>query len=235
MVVLTGAGISAESGLRTFRDGDGLWENHRVEDVATPEGFMRDPELVWRFYRERYSHALKASPNPAHFALAEMERKLGDNFQIITQNVDGLHRRAGNKNVYEMHGRLDKCFCQSCGSSYEMAVVNLAVSLPHCPQCSGILRPDVVWFGEIPYYLDVIEKLIQKCNLFIVIGTSGVVYPAAGFVMAAKYNGAKTIGINLEKPRNAEHFTFFYEGKSGELLPSLVRHWLEFSAVDETR
>jgi NAD-dependent deacetylase len=234
VVVLTGAGISAESGLQTFRDSDGLWENHRVEDVATPEGFATNPELVWNFYRQRYHSALVAKPNAGHLALAEMERKIGENFSIITQNVDGLHRRAGNNNVYEMHGRVDRCFCTLCKKKFPITDIDLSGSLPYCPKCDGLLRPDIVWFGEIPYFLDVIEKLIRKCNLFLVIGTSGTVYPAAGFVMAAKYNGAKTIGVNLEKPKNQDHFDFFYEGKSGDLLPGLVKHWLEFFDIEQT-
>ncbi len=232
VTVLTGAGISAESGLKTFRDSDGLWENHRVEDVATPQAFEADPVLVWNFYKQRYQNALAAKPNAGHLALYELEKKLGDNFQIITQNVDGLHRRAGNKNVHEMHGRLDKCYCTLCGCAHDIIEIDLREELPYCHKCEGLLRPDIVWFGEIPYYLDVIENLIRKCNLFIVIGTSGSVYPAAGFVMAAKYSGAKTIGINLEKPKNLDFFDFFYEGRSGDLLPGLVSHWLEFSDIE---
>lgn len=235
VIVLTGAGISAESGLKTFRDSDGLWENHRVEDVATPEGFAVNPELVWEFYRQRYQHACSAQPNPAHYALVEMEKKLGENFRLITQNVDGLHRRAGNRNVIEMHGKLDTCFCTRCGKHHPMDQIDLSAVLPACPKCNGLLRPDIVWFGEIPYHLEDIEKHIRKCNLFIVVGTSGSVYPAAGFVMAAKYNGAKTLGVNLEKPKNVSHFDFFYEGRSGDLLPDLVRHWLEFFDIESTR
>jgi NAD-dependent deacetylase len=232
VIVLTGAGISAESGLRTFRESNGLWENHRVEDVATPEAFAVNPELVWEFYKQRYHNALAAEPNPGHYALAEMERKSGENFQLITQNVDGLHRKAGNKNVHEMHGRLDKCFCTKCKKNYDIKDIDLTAKLPFCKKCGGLLRPDIVWFGEVPYYLDVIDKLIRKCNLFIVVGTSGVVYPAAGFVLAAKFNGAKTVGVNLEQPKNASHFDFFYAGRSGDLLPGLAKHWLEFFDIE---
>ncbi len=234
VVVLTGAGISAESGLRTFRDSDGLWEGHRVEQVATPEGFDLSPDLVWDFYKQRYQNALAAEPNAGHHALAEMERKLGTNFQLITQNVDGLHRRAGNKNVYEMHGTLDNCYCVKCSQKYDLRQIDLSQDLPLCRKCSGLLRPDVVWFGEVPYHLEEIFKMLQRCNLFIVVGTSGMVYPAAGFVMSAKYSGAKTVGINLEKPNNLAHFDYFYEGKSGQWLPALVKHWLEFSEVEAT-
>lgn len=231
VVVLTGAGISAESGIRTFRDSGGLWENHRIEDVATPSAFARDPVLVWDFYRQRYHNALASEPNAGHSALADMERKLKDNFHIITQNVDGLHRRAGNKNVVEMHGRLDKCFCTICGKQHFISDIELDHELPYCTKCEGLLRPDIVWFGEIPHDLDIIDRLIRKCNLFIVVGTSGVVYPAAGFVMAAKFSGAKTIGINLEAPHNFQYFDKFYEGKAGDILPGLVAKWLEFTAV----
>jgi len=228
VIVLTGAGISAESGLQTFRGNNGLWENHKVEDVAFPEGFAQNPELVWSFYRERYQQALAALPNPGHYALAEMEKKLGSNFHIITQNIDGLHHKAGNKNVIEMHGTVTQCCCTNCAAKFDLRSIDLSVKLPLCEKCNGLLRPDVVWFGEIPYHLDLIEKLIRKCNLFIVVGTSGTVYPAAGFVLAAKYNGAATIGINLEAPKNADYFDYFYEGKAGDLLPKLVKHWLEF-------
>lgn len=226
ITVLTGAGISAESGIRTFRDTGGLWENHRIEDVATPEGFAINPELVWNFYKERQKNASEAKPNPAHFALAELEEKFGKNLQIVTQNVDGLHRKAGSNNVYEMHGRLDKCFCIDCFSKYDNSSIDLSVKIPLCPKCGGKLRPDIVWFGEIPYYLDTIEKLILNCDVFMVVGTSGVVYPAAGFVMSAKYHGAVTIGINLEKPSNADFFDQFYIGKAGDLLPDLIEQWL---------
>lgn len=235
VTVLTGAGISAESGIKTFRDADGLWENHSVEEVATPEAFAKNPKLVWEFYKQRFYNSLDAKPNAGHLALAELERKLGSNFNLITQNVDGLHRRAGNKNLVEMHGTLNQCLCLDCSGVFNMKDINLVAELPECPKCEGILRPDIVWFGEIPYHLDVIDKLISKCNIFMVIGTSGTVYPAAGFAMAAKYNGAKVIGINLEKPSNASYFDFFYEVKAGEVLPQLVKHWLEFFDIEATK
>lgn len=225
VVVLTGAGISAESGIKTFRDSGGLWENHKIEEVATPKAFLTNPELVWDFYKQRYLNASEAVPNPGHLALAEMEKILGNSFHLITQNIDGLHSKAGNKNVYEMHGSTNKCFCTKCKQSFLLSEINLEEKVPLCKLCGGALRPDIVWFGEIPYHLDIIEKLILKCNLFIVIGTSGVVYPAAGFVLAAKYRGALTIGINLEKPDNVRHFDYFYTGKSGDLLPELVKQW----------
>lgn len=227
IAVLTGAGISAESGIKTFRDSDGLWENHRIEDVATPKGFIDNPELVWSFYKERYRKAQEAKPNPAHYALVDLEKKLGKHLHIITQNVDNLHRRAGNFNVYEMHGRLDKCFCTKCKCSFLLKEINFIAPIPKCKKCSNILRPDIVWFGEIPYFLDIIEKLIFSCDVFIVIGTSGVVYPAAGFVLSAKLHGAITIGLNLEEPMNTNQFDYFYQGKAGDLLPKLVDGWLK--------
>jgi NAD-dependent deacetylase len=227
VIVLTGAGISAESGIKTFRDNDGLWENHKVEHVATPEAFIANPELVWDFYKQRYQSAKQALPNQGHYALVELEKALGSNFRLITQNVDGLHTKAGNKNVLDMHGNLNTCFCTVCKKSYQLAEVDLSVSLPLCQHCNGLLRPNIVWFGEIPYHLDLIERLISNCNVFIVVGTSGVVYPAAGFVMTAKYKGAVTVGINLEKPHNAGFFDYFYVGKAGKLLPELVENWLK--------
>jgi NAD-dependent deacetylase len=226
VVILTGAGISAESGIRTFRDSGGLWENHKIEDVATPGGFAKDPILVWDFYHQRFQDAQSATPNAGHQALAQLESKLQNNFHIITQNVDGLHRRAGNHNVIEMHGRLDKCYCTLCGSRFDLQKITFEDGLPFCPECEGLLRPDIVWFGEIPYGLDKIDKLVRTCDVFIVIGTSGVVYPAAGLVLTARYNGAVTLGINLEPPENMFSFDEFYTGKAGEVLPNLVHTWL---------
>lgn len=227
IVVLTGAGISAESGIRTFRDAGGLWENHRVEDVASPEGFARDPEMVWRFYKDRYYHSLQALPNPGHLALVKLEQVYPDNFTLITQNVDGLHRHAGSRKLYEMHGRLRTALCSSCTLRHDMASLDLEPLIPLCPSCGGKMRPDIVWFGEIPYYLDEIEEALQDCVLMLVIGTSGVVYPAAGFVMTAKYFGARTIGVNFEKPEQYDVFDEFYQGKAGEVLPGLVNRLIE--------
>lgn len=227
IVVLTGAGISAESGIRTFRDAGGLWENQRVEDVASPEGFARDPEMVWRFYKDRYYHSLQALPNPGHLALVKLEQVYPDNFTLITQNVDGLHRHAGSRKLYEMHGRLRTALCSSCTFRHDMASLDLEPLIPLCPSCGGKMRPDIVWFGEIPYYLDEIEEALQDCVLMLVIGTSGVVYPAAGFVMTAKYFGARTIGVNFEKPEQYDVFDEFYQGKAGEVLPGLVNRLIE--------
>lgn len=221
-LVLTGAGISAESGIKTFRDSGGLWENHKVEDVASPKGFSANPELVWDFYKQRYQQSLTVEPNPAHYALADMEKLLGKHFNLITQNVDGLHQRAGNTRCWEMHGRLNSCLCTGCRSRFSMTDIDLNQSLPSCPKCGSLLRPDIVWFGEIPYYLYEIEELLKTCDVLIVVGTSGVVYPAAGFVITAKMFGARTIAVNLEHPDNRSFIDEFYQGKSGELLPGLI-------------
>lgn len=226
VVVLTGAGISAESGLKTFRDNNGLWENHSVERVATPEGFIANPALVWKFYKQRYNQLDEVQPNPAHYALKKMEDHLGNNFHLITQNIDGLHFTAGNKNVIEMHGSLQICFCSSCKKKYNMAEIDLQFPVPICDNCGGQLRPDIVWFGEVPYHMERIYGLLQDADYFVVVGTSGVVYPAAGFLMIAMQCGAYTIGVNFEEPRNASMIDEFYKGKAGEVLPTLVDEWI---------
>lgn len=222
IVALTGAGVSAESGIKTFRDSGGLWENHAVSDVATPEGFARNPKLVWNFYRERYRKAIEASPNPGHYALSRIEEMFGERFWLITQNVDGLHQRAGSHNVLEMHGSLHTCFCTDCLRHYPTKEILDQNPIPYCSACGAMLRPDIVWFGEIPYHLDKIEVLLQNCDIFLVIGTSGAVYPAAGFVMTTKYMGARTLGFNLEKPLNSNFFDEFVQGKTGDSLPQYV-------------
>ncbi|KQC08927.1 MAG: NAD-dependent deacetylase [Candidatus Cloacimonas sp. SDB] len=226
IVVLTGAGVSAESGLKTFRDNNGLWENHRVEDVATPEAFRQFPELVWKFYKDRYFQLAQVKPNPAHVALVELENFLGDNFNLITQNVDGLHFKAGNKNVIEMHGSLYECFCSDCNNRFLMKDIDLDLEIPVCSKCRGYLRPDIVWFGEIPYHLNRIQQIMSKLDLFLVIGTSGIVYPAAQLLPIAKSCGAHTVGINLEEPANLLYLDDFYKGLSGEILPDLVKQWI---------
>lgn len=226
-LILTGAGISAESGIQTFRDSGGLWANHRVEDVASPQGFQKNPKLVWNFYKERFAETLKVEPNPAHLALSKLEKALQDDFYLITQNVDGLHTRAGNKRIYEMHGRLSSAFCTGCSKRYQVSELDLDSDVPLCSKCGKILRPDVVWFEEIPYYLYEIEALLKSCDIFVILGTSGTVYPAAGFVMTAKLFGAHTIAINLSKPDNLNFIDEFYLGKCGELLPPMVDRILE--------
>ncbi len=225
VAVLTGAGISAESGIKTFRGSDGLWEKHPIEDVATPEGFRRNPELVWKFYRARISQILTVKPNAGHFALKELEDYLGDNFLLITQNIDGLHSLAGSKRVLEMHGSIHRCFCSDCGFAVPSMDIYKQENIPRCSKCSGLFRPDVVWFGEIPYQLDDIMSFLRDLDYFITAGTSGVVYPAAQFLITAKYTGAFTIGINLDPPENYRFIDEFHQGLSGKVLPELVRQW----------
>ena len=227
ITILTGAGISAESGIKTFRDANGLWENHKIEEVASPKAFSESPQTVWRFYKQRYFQLSEVKPNPAHFALKRLEQTFGDNFTLITQNVDGLHKEAGSKNVLEMHGNLHHCFCSVCFNNFLMKNMDLTKEVPICPQCNGFLRPDIVWFGEMPYFMDKIENALTNCDYFIVIGTSGVVYPAAQFLAIARHYGARTIGINKEKPANYHLFDEFFEAKAGELLPELVSYWSE--------
>lgn len=226
IVVLTGAGVSAESGLQTFRDAGGLWENYRVEDVSSPEGFDKNPAFVWKFYKERLKQLENAQPNPAHFAIKKLEDFAKDNFTLVTQNIDGLHRKAGNKRVLEMHGALDRCRCLKCNEYWLISQVDLSPDIPTCEKCGGILRPDVVWFGEVPYHLNEIAKVSREADYFIVVGTSGVVYPAAMFVQIAKDSKATTICVNKEEPANLVFFDEFYKGKAGEILPKLVDEWI---------
>jgi NAD-dependent deacetylase len=196
IVVLTGAGISAESGVPTFRDADGLWEGHPVDAVATPEGFARDPLQVQRFYDERRRAVASVVPNAAHLALARLEAALGDGLLVVTQNVDDLHERAGTRNLVHMHGELRRALCRACDVSSPW-FEDLA-DRPPCPACGErMLRPDVVWFGEMPYGLDRIEKAIAACDVFAAIGTSGNVYPAAGYAEFAALCGARTVELNL--------------------------------------
>lgn len=221
--VLTGAGISAESGLPTFRASDGLWAGHRVEDVCTPEALEMNPALVWQFYSERREQGAKAKPNPAHVALAELEAKLGDRFFLCTQNVDDLHERAGSKRLVHMHGELAKSRCEhECGRPpvEDHAVYRSLAEVPHCA-CGARLRPHIVFFGEIPMEMDRIQSEIGRATLMIVVGTSGSVYPAASFVHWARQNGARTVYIGPEPPLNAHAFTNVVEGKAGEVMPGL--------------
>jgi len=221
VVVLTGAGISAESGIPTFRAADGLWENHRVEDVATPEGFEREPDLVHRFYDARRAHLDTVEPNPAHHALAELEQKLGDDLLVVTQNIDDLHERAGSTRVLHMHGELRSALCVDCGARTRWE--GPLADAPPCPQCgAGTLRPDVVWFGEIPYQMDRIHHAIERTDLFVSVGTSGAVYPAAGFVQYARACGARTLELNLEPSMGSVLFHEARHGPAGELVPVWV-------------
>jgi NAD-dependent deacetylase len=229
IVVLTGAGISAESGLRTFRASDGLWEDHRVEDVATPEAFRRDPDLVQRFYDARRAQLRTVEPNDAHRALARLDAEWSGELLIVTQNVDDLHERAGARRVLHMHGELKSAWCLGCDR--RMRWDGDLRPLPPCPQCgqAGLLRPDIVWFGEIPYDMDRIEDALRRADLFVSIGTSGAVYPAAGYVQTARYLGADTLEMNLEPSQGS---LFFHEsriGPAGELVPAWVEEVLAAS------
>ena len=227
VVILTGAGISAESGVRTFRDNDGLWENHRVEEVATPGAWIRDPSLVWRFYQARRNQLLDVDPNPAHLALADLESKI-DSLTLITQNVDDLHERGGSKEVIHMHGSLRSLRCERSGrSETRMDKEDLGGDYVFCGCCSepSRMRPDIVWFGEIPMEMEAIYRDVERCDVFIVIGSSGHVYPAAGLVNLANSHGAHTILVNYELPVNGGDFDEIHIGRAGELLPGLVRGW----------
>ncbi len=219
IVVLTGAGVSAESGIKTFRDGDGLWENHRIEDVCTPEAFARNPGLVQAFYNARRRQLVGAAhPNPAHLALAEFERQFAGKFTLITQNVDDLHERAGSQNLIHMHGELLKARCLKTG-----AVVpwneDMDSTTP-CPCCKqlGVLRPHIVWFGEMPLDMEKIEMALEQCDLFVAIGTSGQVYPAAGFVQLAAAYGAHTVELNLEPSQGHNLFSEHYYGPASQTV-----------------
>lgn len=224
VVVLTGAGISAESGIRTFRGADGLWEGHRIEDVASPEGFMRDPATVYRFYNERRRQLVgpDIAPNAAHAALAKLEEHLGDDFLLVTQNIDDLHQRAGHRRILPMHGELRKTRCDAC-----RAVPDFDGDFDHttpCPACgkSGSLRPHVVWFGEMPLYMEQIYDALMRCDLFAAIGTSGHVYPAAGFVELASRAGADTTEINLERSAVHSAFDDAIYGAATDAVPAWV-------------
>jgi NAD-dependent deacetylase len=226
IVVLTGAGISAESGIPTFRDAGGLWEGHSVDDVATPEGFARDPEKVQRFYDARRRAAASAEPNAAHRAVARLEQALGDRLLVVTQNVDDLHERAGTRRLVHMHGQLDRALCQACGATPEWH--DGLADRPPCPACGArMLRPDVVWFGEMPYELDRIENAVVACDLFASVGTSGAVYPAAGYVALASAFGAQTVELNLERSDADIPFNQSRIGRATEIVPVWVDEILE--------
>jgi NAD-dependent deacetylase len=221
IVVLTGAGISAESGVPTFRDADGLWEGHRVEDVATPEAFERQPSLVHQFYDARRSALAGVRPNPAHLALARLEQAVGDELLVVTQNVDDLHERAGSTRVLHMHGQLLSALCQACAGRFPWD--RDLEDLPPCPGCGAPeLRPDVVWFGEVPHDLDRISAALEHADLFISIGTSGAVYPAAGLVQAASAYGARTLELNLVPSAGTHLFDEARHGPAGVLVPAWV-------------
>lgn len=219
IVILTGAGISAESGLGTFRDEGGLWAQHKIEDVATPEGFARDPELVQRFYNMRRAEAVKAVPNAAHHALAALEAV--HDVLVVTQNVDGLHEAAGSKNVLHMHGSLARAMCATCQARWDAPLV-MTVS-DACPSCGEkATRPDIVWFGEIPYGMERIDAALSQATLFASIGTSGNVYPAAGFVAEARRLGVPTVELNLEPSAGYSMFDKVRIGPASKTVPEWV-------------
>ena len=219
IVILTGAGISAESALGTFRDEGGLWAQHRIEDVATPEGFARDPELVQRFYNMRRAEAVKAVPNAAHHALAALEAV--HDVLVVTQNVDGLHEAAGSKNVLHMHGSLARAMCATCQARWDAPLV-MTVSAA-CPSCGAkATRPDIVWFGEIPYGMEKIDAALSQATLFASIGTSGNVYPAAGFVAEARRLGVPTVELNLEPSAGYSMFDEVRIGPASKTVPEWV-------------
>jgi NAD-dependent deacetylase len=222
MVVLTGAGVSAESGLATFRGPDGLWEGHRVEDVATPEAFRRDPDLVQAFYDARRARLGQVQPNDAHRALARLDAKWPGELLIVTQNVDDLHERAGARRLLHMHGELKSAWCLACDARTPWDAP-LGTS-PPCPACgaSGGLRPDIVWFGEMPYEMERIDRALLDADLFVAIGTSGAVYPAAGFVQTARYAGARTLELNLQPSLGSVYFDEARTGPAGTLVPQWV-------------
>ncbi|WP_260924926.1 NAD-dependent deacylase [Novosphingobium sp. 9] len=225
ILILTGAGISAESGIDTFRGGGGLWEQHRVEDVATPEAFARDPDLVLRFYDMRRAAIQTREPNPAHAALARLEQLWPGEVTVVTQNVDDLHERAGSHNVMHMHGEHLSAWCTACGE--RMGWTGPLLDRPPCPSCDEpSLRPDIVWFGEIPYRMEEIHAALDRADLFVSIGTSGAVYPAAGFVRLAREIGAETLEINLEPSQGTHWFDEARHGPAGRQVPAWVEELL---------
>jgi NAD-dependent deacetylase len=226
ILILTGAGISAESGLATFRGPEGLWEGQRVEDVATPEAFRRNPELVQRFYDQRRARLAEVEPNAAHHALARLDAQWAGELLIVTQNVDDLHERAGARRLLHMHGELKSAWCLACDARnrWEQELSGG----PACPSCgrTGRLRPDIVWFGEMPHHMEQIDRALSDADLFVSIGTSGNVYPAAGFVQTARYCGARTLEMNLEPSLGSIFFEESRTGPAGVLVPEWVQEML---------
>ena len=221
IVILTGAGISAESGLGTFRDEGGLWAQHAIEDVATPEAFARNPTLVHQFYNTRRAQAATATPNAAHLALARLEAEFAGEVLIITQNVDDLHERAGSQNVIHMHGALAGALCHACEHRWVAPLVMSPTDT--CPSCTAqATRPDIVWFGEIPYGMDQIDPALNSADLFVSIGTSGQVYPAAAYAQHAGRMGAETLELNMEPSANQRDFGDGRYGPATDVVPKWV-------------
>lgn len=227
LVILTGAGISAESGLPTFRDANGLWEGQRFEDVASPQGFAADPTRVHRFYNQRRAALATVHPNAAHLALARLEESWEGEFLLVTQNVDDLHERAGSRQMLHLHGELLKARCTACGIGGLRWTTDLGTDST-CPDCqeTGSLRPEIVWFGEMPHHLDAIFERLAAADCFLAIGTSGVVYPAAGFVSVARAAGARTWEVNLTDSEVSDAFHEQRIGPASEMVPALVAAWL---------
>jgi len=223
VVFFTGAGVSAESGLATFRDAGGLWEGVRPERVATPEAFAEDPAFVWRFYLARRAAAAATSPNPAHRAMAEYARSDHREVAVVTQNVDGLHQVAGSANVLELHGSLWRTRCEACGAVAEDRATSFSEVPPRC-RCGGMLRPDIVWFGEAlpPTVFQAASQAARRCEVCVVVGTSAVVYPAAGIPYEAARAGARILVVNAEETEHAREADWFLEGKAGEILPDFL-------------
>jgi len=222
IAVLTGAGISADCGIPTFRGSGGLWKNFKPEELATPEAFNRDPRLVWEWYNWRRELIASKQPGKAHYALVELEKRI-PSFTLITQNVDGLHIKAGSRNIIEIHGNIWKVRCTACGLVKEDYRVPIEI-LPHCEDCGGLLRPHVVWFGESINLEDLRNSIdaIKSCEILIVIGTSGVVYPAASFMSVAKDHGAFIIEANLEETPNTHLADVFLKGRASDVIPQLL-------------
>lgn len=220
IVVLTGAGISAESGIKTFRAADGLWENHPVEEVATPEGFERNPQLVHEFYNQRRRQLFceEIKPNPAHTALAKFEHEHDGSFLLITQNIDNLHERAGSQNLLHMHGEILKMRCLNSKLVFDIQTDISFDTECRCCKSAGNLRPHIVWFGEMPFHMNEINQSLENCDLFVSIGTSGNVYPASGFYQTAKIKKAHTVELNLE--RTGSSFDEQFYGLASEIVPN---------------
>ena len=231
VAVLTGAGVSAESGVPTFRASDGLWEGHRIEDVASPDGFHRDPRLVWEFYNGRRANVARVRPNAGHAALAALESRFGDAFTLVTQNVDGLHQQAGNQNVLEVHGSLRRTRCTACGLVQDRGLEPLA-DMPTCEPCGSLLRPDIVWFGELlpPTVWEQAVAAVEACDVFLVVGTSAVVHPAAGLINLARRRSdwlgtgerASVIEFNLTETAASHAADIGLYGPSGQTLPRVI-------------
>ena len=227
IAVLTGAGICAESGLATFRSSNGLWNNHKVEDVASIEGFERNPALVHDFYNDLKLEIQKAKPNAAHLAVTRLQREYPAEVNVITQNVDTLHEKAGCKNVYHIHGQINQAVCLNCGHILETwGDVDTETVCPHC-NIAGMMKPNIVFFGENLLCMDKVDTILRTCDLFVSVGTSGVVYPAAGFVQIAKYYGADTIEFTLDMTANNYLFDRHIYGKAGETLPPYVEELIK--------